>query len=100
MMIIKVNKNHIRRGGRSNGWSCPIALALNSVLPKDYYAGVGQTAFAIHKRHEYKTVKDFQLPDLAVSFINKYDNYEGVEPFGLNVDGLEEFIETLREPAS
>ena len=80
-MRIKVTQDHIRRGLKSNRYSCPIALALNEAgvvgASVDNYAVVTSDG-SFHA-----------LPTVAAKFIFAFDAGKQVEPLEFDIEGLE-----------
>lgn len=81
-MLIRVTKEHIRKGRKHICSACPIALALKgSGFPNAF---VGSGYWAVSKKAA-QNKEDSPLPTIAVNFIDKFDSGEEVKPFTFRI---------------
>ena len=91
---VQVTQDHITRGKRRIGYSCPVALALRDALSDDLldsFLGdliyVGRWAASVGDFH-------YDLDSSLVNYIHAFDGGEIIAPVTLDVDkdGLQIFI--------
>jgi hypothetical protein len=85
-MKITVTQEHIDKGVRVNGYSCPITLALRD-------AGFVRPCVGIHRCYVSKkrfwfgySRYDGTLPSNAVEFVRNFDVCNPVEPFTFEIE--------------
>ncbi len=76
--VVKVTQAHITAGKRSSKLYCPIALALKAAGL--YNVRVGPCIISARRRSDGLSVK-WNLPRLAVDFIERFDSGEQVRAF-------------------
>ncbi|MCI0665883.1 MAG: hypothetical protein L0220_32915 [Acidobacteria bacterium] len=88
-MQINVTEAIISAGLPSDNRHCPIALAINRVLDQDYRAHIGRIICI--QAWNRKVVFAIPIPDIALRFIDAFDNGEYVSPFTFDLD-IPEFL--------
>lgn len=73
-MIIQVKQEHIDAGGR-NGFSCPVSLAIQELLP-DRSVYVGCISIRFGGEEKWRT-----MPQKVQKWIREYDMGMKVQPF-------------------
>ena len=81
--IVSVTKEHIAQGKRENAGSCPIALAVKSLLP---VKKTRQVRVYTDQLKLTRVIRKSALPLEAKNFILKFDSGKDVEPFSFLVD--------------
>lgn len=93
---IEVTRDHIKKGIRANGSSCPIAIALIPLLKASHYPVVytGYVSFTVPNR--WHSI-NLNMPGEATIFLNDFDKGLNVDPFTFELD-IPDWI--LRERAN
>lgn len=90
-LAVKVTKNHIRHGQRSDPSSCPIALAVTEHLyGEDPDVNINEvTVDADECTVSYTTTvhKTFKTPKAAAKFIEAFDHGKKVQPLTVTLRG-------------
>lgn len=99
---VEVTAEDIKAGAPDTCDACPIALAINRLLPIGHADVFGRPG-RIVERWESGLLKrrlaGFTLPEVAVAFVAEFDRGETVDPFvfELNVDAdLNEIAKAVR----
>ena len=87
-ITVTVPQDHIDRGERQNGESCPVALAITRRMPKWTEVDVGETMFTFVLPSGERDTSF--LPEEACHFIASFDAGKPVEPFTFALDRCEE----------
>ena len=85
-MTVTVTQDHIDRGERQGGASCPIALAITRRMSQWTQVDVGETmcTFVLPSGERDASF----LPEEASQFIARFDEGEPVEPFTFTLNPL------------
>ena len=86
---ITVTKEHIENGKIKNSSCCPIALSFENHPDVDHVSIFEDHAwlFMKKKKGEFKTLmKQYDFKDDMITFVNKFDNEEPVEPQSFTFD--------------
>jgi stringent starvation protein B len=89
-MHITVTQDHITRGIRGSGISCPVALAIGERIPQEL-VGVGSLAVELSIQG---TSRHVSLPLNARLAINNYDTGHAIHPFSFELPIPEEQHQT------
>lgn len=75
-VTVTVTQNDIDRARRICSVKCPIAIAINKILSKNYYALVSRSILSIMERgnkFSYSDIHRITLPGIAKNFIAIHD---------------------------
>jgi len=75
-MKVKITENHIKKGHRCSGSTCPVALAIKEFTPFKSLS-VGLLYIYIEYNNMSKIVR---MPENVQRFISKFDSHQLVEP--------------------
>lgn len=94
-ITIKVNRFHIHKGVKTNCRYCPIALAINKILKKQFKCKVGRLMVDIINPHVgyYNLMSSFKIPNKASNFVDNFDHNQIVKPFKFDIEINDNFIE-------
>lgn len=83
--LISVTQEDIRLGTRKDQHTCPIALAVQRVLPEFANIEVSNDEISIGAPKFY-SFYSHELPISAIDFIRAFDNERPVEPFSFYLE--------------
>lgn len=76
-MLVKVSRQHIKKGCRISSSHCPVALAVRAANPKAVYVAVSSMIVIDDKM--------WNIPDYVQDWVQKFDTGEHVEPFEFTI---------------
>jgi len=98
MTKIKVTKDHIKNGQKSNCENCPVALAINVILKQEYHSAISVNVISLYNSEE-ELKNDFWLPTIKINtpgaaglFIYKFDRRRIVSPIEFDLDIPKELV--------
>lgn len=98
-MRIDVTQADIDSGERHECRSCPVALAVNRVLPGGLHSEVSHYVAIVDEKCNWH--RSFSIPEVR-RFVGQFDRGwpSDVSPFSFDLPGLEEFIASCKGDAS
>lgn len=82
--LIQVSSSDIQEGIRDNCLHCPVAIALNRIVPKSGVLG-GRGCMVGTNRVTFRGSR-YPLPKIAINAITDFDNGRLVAPFSFEIE--------------
>lgn len=76
-MRVEVTLNDIRNGTRRSSCWCPVAIAINRVLPNGYMVAVCSQSIMLTTPHREREIP---TPKIVEEFVNTFDRFDPVLP--------------------
>jgi hypothetical protein len=89
---IKVKPKHIKEGRHSSPAFCPVALAINDILPPGHTAGVYPKMIYIVISDPCWPETRIPTPPKVATFERQFDNHFTPSPFTFTLDIPEKFL--------